>query len=48
VDIKHISRLFKKQDNPDIYQYEKIEKSDLIKTSEPSPVSERNNHQSLD
>ncbi|HCL90983.1 MAG TPA: pyridine nucleotide-disulfide oxidoreductase, partial [Candidatus Atribacteria bacterium] len=29
-----------KQDNPDIYQYEKIEKSDLIKASEPSPVSE--------
>ena len=24
-----------KQDNPDIYQYEKIEKSDLIKASEP-------------
>ena len=29
-----------KQDNPDIYQYEKIEKSDLIKASKPSPVSE--------
>ena len=29
-----------KQDNPDIYQYEKIDKSDLIKASEPSPVSE--------
>jgi len=29
-----------KQDNPDIYQYEKIDKSDLIKASKPSPVSE--------
>jgi len=29
-----------KQDNPDIYQYEKIEKSDLIKASEPFPISE--------
>ena len=29
-----------KQDNPDIYQYEKIEKSDLIKASEPSAVEE--------
>lgn len=29
-----------KQDNPDIYQYEKIDKSDLIKASEPSPASE--------
>src|SRR5665648_313210 len=29
-----------KQDNPDIYQYEKIEKSDLIKASELSSVSE--------
>lgn len=28
-----------KQDNPDIYQYEKIDKSDLIKASEPSLVS---------
>jgi NADPH-dependent 2,4-dienoyl-CoA reductase/sulfur reductase-like enzyme/rhodanese-related sulfurtransferase len=28
-----------KQDNPDIYQYEKIEKSDLIKASESSHVS---------
>jgi peroxiredoxin family protein/rhodanese-related sulfurtransferase/TusA-related sulfurtransferase len=28
-----------KQDNPDIYQYEKIEKSDLIKASELSHVS---------
>ena len=25
-----------KQDNPDIYQFEKIDKSDLIKASEPS------------
>src|SRR5665648_176161 len=29
-----------KQDNPDIYQYEKIEKSDLIKASELSSISE--------
>jgi peroxiredoxin family protein/rhodanese-related sulfurtransferase/TusA-related sulfurtransferase len=29
-----------KQDNPDIYQYEKIDTSDLIKASEPSLVSE--------
>jgi len=28
-----------KQDNPDIYQYEKIDKSDLIKASKPSLVS---------
>ncbi len=28
-----------KQDNPDIYQYEKIDKSDLIKASEPSTAS---------
>ncbi len=32
-----------KQDNPDIYQYEKIEKSDLIKASELSSVSEETN-----
>jgi len=30
----------RKQDNPDIYQYEKIEKSDLIKASKLSSVSE--------
>lgn len=30
----------RKQDNPDIYKYEKIEKSDLIKASQSSSVSE--------
>ncbi|GAB4118044.1 MAG: CoA-disulfide reductase [Candidatus Caldatribacteriota bacterium] len=29
-----------KQDNPDVYQYEKIDKTDLIKASELSPTSE--------
>jgi rhodanese-related sulfurtransferase/TusA-related sulfurtransferase len=46
-NVKNLSGGFKtyfpavqKQDNPDIYQYEKIDKSDLIKASEPSLVSE--------